>query len=153
MTEILTEIEINASPQTLWRILTDLERYSEWNPFIRESHGHAVLGAILTCRPEVVKGRIETFYPVVTTVIRERAFAWTGHVLFPWLAQGEHIFELEPISDKKTHHIHRQVFKGVLSPLMGAGFLSKRTRDGFILMNEALKILAEKTEKALGPGL
>ena len=146
MSEIYTEIDINASPGTVWRILTDLENYRTWNPFIRESRGQAVLGCTLTCRPEVIKGRIQTFYPMVTKVVPEREFAWTGHVIAPWFAQGEHIFEIFPLSEGGVHHVHRQVFRGLLGPVMGAGFLSRRTRDGFIRMNRALKMLAEKEE-------
>ena len=148
MSEIYTEIHIDASPGTVWRILTDLENYHTWNPFIRESRGQAVEGCILTCRPEVIKGRIQTFNPVVTKVVLEREFAWTGHVIAPWFAQGEHIFEILPVGEGKVHHVHRQVFRGMLSPFMGAGFISRRTRDGFIRMNRALKILAEAKERA-----
>ncbi|MBU0992939.1 MAG: SRPBCC domain-containing protein [Proteobacteria bacterium] len=151
MSEIFTEIEINASPKTVWDILVDLEKYKEWNPFIRESRGQAVLGAILTCRPEVIKGRIQTFYPVVTTVVPEKTFAWTGHVVAPWFAEGEHIFEIEPVSKDRIRHVHRQIFTGLISPLMGFGLLSLRTREGFIRMNEALKVLAEKTESQSRP--
>ncbi len=32
-----TEIDIEAPPETVWRILTDLERYGEWNPFVVSS--------------------------------------------------------------------------------------------------------------------
>jgi uncharacterized protein YndB with AHSA1/START domain len=32
MKEIHTEIEINASAEKVWRVLTDFAAYSEWNP-------------------------------------------------------------------------------------------------------------------------
>ena len=33
--ELNSEIEINASPETVWKLLTDTSRFPEWNPFIR----------------------------------------------------------------------------------------------------------------------
>lgn len=144
MKEIFTDIYIQASDIVVWNLVTGLESYKDWNPFIRESHGKPVLGCQLTCRPEVIKGRIQTFHPTVTRVERNRVFAWTGSVGFSWLAEGEHIFEIEPIDENCVRLIHRQEFRGVLSPIMGAGLLSKRTRDGFIRMNEALKMKAEQ---------
>jgi uncharacterized protein YndB with AHSA1/START domain len=42
--ELRTEIEIAASPQRVWKILTEFERYEEWNPFIRKAAGRAKEG-------------------------------------------------------------------------------------------------------------
>jgi len=144
MSEIITTIDIDAPVEIVWDILTDLERYAEWNPFIRESRGEATLGCRLTCRPEVIKGRIQTFHPVVTRVEKPKVFAWTGIVGLPWLAEGEHIFELEALGENRTHHVHRMEYRGLLAPLMGAGLISNKTRLGFIRMNEALKKRAEE---------
>lgn len=37
--EIVTEIEINATPSRIWQILTDFEKYPTWNPFIKKISG------------------------------------------------------------------------------------------------------------------
>jgi uncharacterized protein YndB with AHSA1/START domain len=39
MREIRTEIDIRASTDRVWEVLTDLERYPEWNPFITRAGG------------------------------------------------------------------------------------------------------------------
>jgi uncharacterized protein YndB with AHSA1/START domain len=44
MKELRTEIEIQASPEKVWQILTDLDKYSEWNPYIHHAIGKALLG-------------------------------------------------------------------------------------------------------------
>lgn len=33
--EIKTEIVINASPEKIWAILKDFDKYPAWNPFIK----------------------------------------------------------------------------------------------------------------------
>ena len=47
MRELVTEIEINAAADTVWTVLTDLGRYGDWNPFIRQAAGEAREGARL----------------------------------------------------------------------------------------------------------
>jgi uncharacterized protein YndB with AHSA1/START domain len=37
MKELHTEIEIDASAERVWDILTDFASYPQWNPFIRPS--------------------------------------------------------------------------------------------------------------------
>jgi hypothetical protein len=39
MKEINTEIEINASAEKVWQLLTDFAAYPQWNPFIRSVNG------------------------------------------------------------------------------------------------------------------
>jgi uncharacterized protein YndB with AHSA1/START domain len=39
--EIITEIEIDASPSQVWQVLTDFEKYPTWNPFIKKISGIA----------------------------------------------------------------------------------------------------------------
>ncbi len=44
MKELRTQIEIQASPEKVWQILTDLDKYPEWNPFIHHAVGKAQVG-------------------------------------------------------------------------------------------------------------
>ena len=37
--EIKTEILINAAPEKVWSILTNFEKYPDWNPFIKSING------------------------------------------------------------------------------------------------------------------
>ena len=140
--EVYTHIRINAPVERVWKMLTDLGSYKQWNPFIVESIGKAQLGEQLTCRPRVGRKKIATFHPTVTRLIPEKVFAWTGHVLFPGLADGVHIFELKPQGDDHVLLVHRQEFSGILIPFIWKR-IEKTAKRGFILMNEALKQRAE----------
>jgi uncharacterized protein YndB with AHSA1/START domain len=42
--ELNSEIEIKASPETVWNLLTDVSRFPEWNPFIRRLRGKLEAG-------------------------------------------------------------------------------------------------------------
>ncbi|MEW5737270.1 MAG: SRPBCC domain-containing protein [Thermodesulfobacteriota bacterium] len=140
---LYTEIEINADAGTVWNILTDLSRFSDWNPFIVQSRGRALPGAIIECHPRVPGGRVHSFTATVTAAEPGKSFAWLGHTLFPGFASGEHIFEILPAGRGVTL-VHRMDFWGVALPFAWK-YMEEPTRQGFVLMNEALKKRAEAT--------
>src|SRR6476660_5134221 len=48
MKEINSEIEIFSTPEQVWRILTDFDKYPQWNPFIDQISGELKKGSKLT---------------------------------------------------------------------------------------------------------
>ena len=138
MREIATEIQIQAPPDKVWGVLMDFDRYPEWNPFIREISGDARQGARLRARLQLPGSSPMTFKPRVRRVIREREFRWLGILLVPRLFDGEHVFELLPLDDGTTRFVQRELFRGVLVPLVWKS-LEPRTLRGFSNMNQALK--------------
>ncbi len=44
MTSLTVAIEISASAERVWNVLTDLEHFGDWNPFIREASGSLAVG-------------------------------------------------------------------------------------------------------------
>lgn len=85
---IHTEIDIEAAPEAVWRILTDLKSYSEWNPFVVSSRGTVSVGEPLTNRLQPVGGKPRTFKPRVTIVDPPRTFEWLGHLGLPGIVDG-----------------------------------------------------------------
>mgnify|MGYP001828846700 FL=1 len=71
---IETEVDIAASPETVWEVLTDLDRYEEWNPFVTSSKGRVAVGETLRNRLEPPGGRAMTFTPRVTVADERRVF-------------------------------------------------------------------------------
>ncbi len=141
--EIHTEIYIAADPGLIWSIITDLEKYREWNPFILRSRGKAQVGQRLECRPRLPGSRrVHRFRPVVTRCVPPEVFAWKGHAILPGLADGEHIFELFRAGEG-VRLVHRQNFWGLAVPLVWKA-IAPKTAAGFELMNRALKERAEK---------
>jgi uncharacterized protein YndB with AHSA1/START domain len=63
--EIKTTIEIDAPTNTVWTVLTDFSRYSEWNPFIRLIHGKAQQGEQLEILIHPPGGKGMTFRPII----------------------------------------------------------------------------------------
>ena len=63
---LYTEIDIEAPLPLVWTILTDLDHYREWNPFVVSSCGTVAVGARLTNRLQPSGGKPRTFKPIVT---------------------------------------------------------------------------------------
>ena len=142
--EIQTQIDIDASPERVWSVLTDFAQYPAWNPFIRSIRGEARVGGWLQVTLGTENEKRVTFRPVVTSV-EQTSFllAWRGTLIAPWLFTGEHKLRLEPLASGRTRFHHGEVFAGLLVPFLRKS-LDTTTRRGFELMNEALKQESER---------
>jgi hypothetical protein len=137
MREIRDEVEIDAPPERVWAVLTDFRSYPQWNPFVTSIAGRVERGAKLDVRIVPPGRRGMGFKPTVTAAEPGRELAWLGRVLLPGIFDGEHHFELEGLGDGRTRFVQREVFRGVLTPVMGSAF--DNTLEGFRQMNQALK--------------
>jgi len=142
MKQLHTEIEIDASAEQVWELLTDFASYPEWNPFIRSIGGRPAPGERLQARLEPPGGRAMTFKPEVLMAEPNRELRWLGHLLVPGLFDGEHSFTIQPLEDNRVRFVQRETFKGLLVPLF-ARSLESNTQRGFEAMNHALKERAE----------
>lgn len=140
--EISTEIRIHATPDKVWAILTDFENYPNWNPFIKSIKGEVAVGKKIVARLEPPKASGMTFHPKVLAYDKNKEFRWIGHLLIPGLFDGEHHFELIDNGDSTTTFRQSEKFKGILVPFF-KNMLENNTKEGFKLMNEKLKVLAE----------
>jgi hypothetical protein len=137
--ELYSEIEIEASAEKLWQVLTDFESFPEWNPFIRQITGVPKEGEKLDVHFMQIKGKEMTIKPTVMKSIPNQEFRWLGKI--PGF-HAEHIFEIK--SDKKgVKFVQREVFTGFLVPFMGKKVV-RDTHPAFEKMNLALKMRVEK---------
>jgi hypothetical protein len=136
--ELKTTIEINASANMLWTELTDFDRYSEWNPFIRSISGKAKQGEKLEVLMQPPGGSGMRFRPVILALQPERELRWIGRLMLPGIFDGEHRFQIEPIGEGRIRLIHSEIFSGLLVPLLWQK-LEAQTRQAFEQMNHALK--------------
>jgi len=142
MKELHSEIEINASAERVWDILTDFASYPQWNPFIRSISGELEVGERLEVRLEPPDSRGISLRPTVLRAEPNRLMRWVGHLLVPGLFDGEHSLVTEPLEENRVRFVQHEAFKGVLVRLL-ARSLDKNTLRGFEQMNEALKERAE----------
>ena len=127
MRTIETGIDIAAPRWRVWQVLTDVDRYPAWNPFVTSVDGVLREGGKLRVRIEPPGRKAITFGPTVVALAQERELRWRGRLLIPGLLDGEHAFRLE---ERAGGCRFRQTerFSGVLVPLFGAGLLEATRR-------------------------
>ncbi|WP_166350416.1 SRPBCC domain-containing protein [Phytoactinopolyspora limicola] len=141
--QIHTEIEIDATPDEVWEVLTDLDDYPAWNPFIVSAEGAVEVGERLVNELLMSHGNSTmTIKPTITVADPGREFRWLGRFVVPGIIDGEHYFVLEPTPDGGTRMIHGEKFTGILVPFAGSAL---DVTDNFVAMNEALKARVEGT--------
>jgi hypothetical protein len=142
MHEIQTEIDIAATPERLWSILTEFATHATWNPFIRSIDGHAEKGKRLTVSIQPAGGKAMTFRPTVLVATPNHELRWLGHLLIPEIFDGEHYFLITPSSPGHVRFVQGEKFSGLLVGLAKAS-LDSGTKAGSLAMNQALKARAE----------
>jgi hypothetical protein len=142
MKELRTEIDIQATPEKVWQILTNLDQYPQWNPFIHHAVGTAKVGekVDITFR----SGSKEmTLHCTVIKVEPNKKLCWKYHVILPALFSGEHSFVIEPIENNRVRFIDREIFNGLLVSSQ-AKDIDTNSKRGFEAMDKALKARAEQ---------
>ena len=136
--EIKTEVVIDAPLKSVWSILSDGSRYSEWNPFIISMEGEVASGNRLTNIMQTGPEKTMTFKPKILVAEPDRELRWIGRVLMPGIFDGEHYFQLHD-EGGQTRLVHGEKFRGI-----GLLFISTdKFRTNFEAMNVALKERAE----------
>lgn len=133
--QLRTEIDIAASPEKIWEVLTDFPAYPQWNPFIVSIAGEPTVGKRLNVVLSPPQQSEMRFKPEVLRADPGKEFRWRGVFGFRWLLTGEHFFRLEQRDAGHTRFVHGEDFSG-----WGVRFVPMtNTTRGFVFMNQALK--------------
>ena len=135
------EIDVAAPVETVWRVLTDLERWPSWNPDVTSMSvdGPLAEGTVFRWKagPRTIVSTIEYVDP-------PHAVAWSGRTLG---VKATHVWRFEQEGDT-THVRTEEALKGLVARVLRRSLqktLDKALEDG--LRN--LKAQAERT--AVGP--
>jgi len=142
-TELRTEVEIDASPDRVWSVLSEFNRYPEWNPFIVRLDGELRTGARLRVTISLPEGSEHTFKPTIVRCEPGEELRWRGQLWIKGLFDGEHFFKLEALAPGKTRVVQGENFGGLLLRFMGRTLT--QTARGFVYMNQALKKRVESS--------
>lgn len=142
MSELYADIMIQASPETVWDILMDFEKYPDWNPFVRSIRGPAGIGTKLEVVLKLEGRKPATFKPKVLANQPHEEFRWLGKLLLPGIFEGEHILLIKSESEGSVKFIQQENFRGIFASAI-LRRIGPATQQGFEAMNRALKERAE----------
>ncbi len=136
-----SRIRIEASAARVWDVLSDFDRYAEWNPLFPFAEGSLANGSRvkLTLKPPFgrrveLRGRIVRAETGRELVLRARAPV-------PGVCRCRSEFRIEPEAEAVRLH-HSEVYGGGLLPLI-AGRQGLKMREGCFALNLAVKRRAE----------
>ncbi|MFE6039658.1 SRPBCC family protein [Streptomyces sp. NPDC056452] len=138
--------EIEATPEEVWRVLTDVSAYAQWNPFMTSAEVTSPGGRL----EEGARMRIvmhddtgdSTFTPEILTVTPDEELRWLGKMGPGWIADGEHRFTIEELGSGRVRLTQSERFTGIAVPFF-EGRLKSDTLPQFRAMNEHLAQRAE----------
>jgi hypothetical protein len=139
---VKTAVDVAASPEMVWRVLTYFPDYPKWNPVLVSIHGSLAPGQRLKIQARLPQGREYKFSPRVVKVIPATELRWRRWRLIEGVFDRELAFLIVPNGIKGVRFIQREHFSGLLAPLI-MHFISEKTLKAFNLMNLALKRTAE----------
>ena len=146
MKEISTDIEIEASAERVWQVLTDFPAFPDWNPFMPNAEGELKARATIKVRFKPPKGMGMTIKVTVLKAEPEQELRWAGRLLMPGLFDGEHVFSITAKDGGGVRFHQSETFRGILVPLFALMGMFTNTLQGFNDMNQALKARAEASE-------
>lgn len=132
-------VEIKASPERVWQVITDFSEFPAWNPMTPGMKGELREGAKLKGKLGLGPATVP-FFPTLLTVEPNVELRWKGGVPGAFIA--DHRFIIEPISEETTLLRHHEVFTGAFKPVGPLKAVPDRVHAGF---NSALKRRAEST--------
>ena len=115
MKSFKVETLIQATPDTVWRILTDASGWKEWNTTIDRIEGRIELGGKVKVYPKISPGR--AFPVLVSEFTAPRKMIWTGGMPMG-LFKGERTYTLTP-QGNAVKFVMEENFTGLLSPVIG----------------------------------
>ena len=140
-----TEVDIDASPEQVWKVLADRHDYPQWNPFIISSTGDLKVGDTITNVLRDTKGSETTFSPKLLAVEPGKELRWIGKVPPGAIFDGEHSFRLEELPGGRTRLIQEEKFTGAAIPFTRS-MLNSTIKPQFEAMNRALAARATATK-------
>ena len=146
MKVIETSIVIESSADHVWSLLTDLDRYVDWNPFIVFAGGHVATGETIRFRM-AVDITPKRFHRRVTVMdANDYTLCWTTSGFMSRLFKTDYRFRIEPLDAECVRFIQRESMSGWIPVL-----LSRRHRlyIYMVSMDKALKRLAENKKYPL----
>jgi hypothetical protein len=151
--DLRTSVDIDATRERVWEVLTDLPAYAQWNPFVTRAEGEWVVGHRLTVSvPPVnafVQPRLRPTVLEVDPFRRLRVWSRLDRLGIPGLFAVEHTMTLTE-HDGGVRLWLQDRFGGLLAPLLIRS-MNEHRLGAFTAMNAALKARAEGNDP-IGPG-
>ncbi len=135
------EFDINAPAEVVWQVLTDFERYGEWNPFVVQAACDLRPGGAIDMKVKLL-GPAQRQVEYIHAVDPGKGFSYN---MKPFPLGGLSSFRSHKIidlGDGRSHYSSHFHLEGWMMPIV-RGLMSGALLRGFSGMSDALKLRAE----------
>lgn len=138
-----TTFAIDAPAEKVWEVITDFDRYPEWNPSIPSIEGEPRAGSTLAIKLAMPHRPSANVKATLTEVEPERRLIWDGNVGSDRIFRGHREFLIDPQPGGSVLFTHVEDVSGLLFPVFRAvmGSAIQGHHEG---LNAAVKQRAEK---------
>jgi len=131
-------VGVQASPEVLWALISDLPGWAAWNPLYPKAEGKLAIGSKLDVTLALPGGKPESIAPVVVDWVPHMQLVWRLR-LMGGLLRTLRYMEIEPLDEGRASVFsHGELFEGPAAHFMPKA-LRKQIKAGFIAMSEALQ--------------
>ncbi len=112
--EIKTQVDIHASAQRVWQILTEFQDYPAWNPFITKIAGQTQEGENVRFWFTLPFGGSLPARATILNSLPEVELRWAGALPIPGLLRAEHYHVIEVLGINRVRFHQGEIFTGLL---------------------------------------
>lgn len=149
---IKTSILIQAPVERVWSILTEIDNYHNWNPFIIDASGQLAAGQKIQFHKAIHAGAIPQYSRVTVFNGKNHSLCWTTTWIHALLFRTMNCFTIEAVDEGSAYLIQVELRQGFVSILSLPSMLHS-LRTGMVSMNKALKRQAEDKKHRLPQSL
>lgn len=135
-------VDIDATPDTVWRVLTDFDDYAQWNPLAVRCRSSLVPGEPIDMMVRLGPGPLRKQREWVRTHSPGREFSYAMKPLPFGLLRSLRTQSLTECEGRRTRYTAHFEVRGPLQPVVRL-LLGRRLRAGFDGVAEGLKRQAE----------
>lgn len=139
--EVSHQVTIAADAAIVWGLLTDLERYPEWNEYSPNVEGHIAVGEVVWVEAHLDE-EVQLVQNFVLSVEPEKELCWQSADWYGFLARGTRCRWLSETSGGGTLLVHHEVMSGPLAWLIERLY-RERIERGLKLVDDSVAKRAE----------
>jgi len=107
----------DVNSDTLFQVISDFNKYSEWNTIITKAKGELKIGATLELTMNI-GGKTKPFNPKVISIDQGKSFSLSKILITKGMGELTHQFEFISLPNNKTELIQTWTGNGILVKMM-----------------------------------
>ncbi|GAB2540391.1 SRPBCC family protein [Nocardia heshunensis] len=135
-------VEIDAPAELVWQVLTDVDKYGEWNPFCLECETTLEPGSPIDMKVRLVGPKPKQQREFIRTHTPGVEFSYAMKPAPLGLLSSERSHTVTALDDGRTRYLSHFQLNGPLAPVV-SGLLGSALTTGFEGMTNAVKTRAE----------